>query len=368
MRQRQSSEEAIICIAAGKSQMPVITEAKRMGYIVIAVDINPDAPGFAYSDLKIVQSTYDPKAIIHDLDILYSNAEEKYSIIAVVNRSSGPPVVTTAEICKHLNIPNMYAQAAKTIVNKGLLRKACKKHKIPIPEFETYSIDQEHIEPQLNLPFVVKPSLSLVGKSGVGVVREKKTLSRAIEYSKDKTENQEIIIEKYLNGRDIGLTGFIIEGKVSPICLIEEINHELIDGKIIPKGMKTLSFVENKSWYDQSLEISQQLVNIFEIERSAWNISFRSDSDNNLNLIEVHLDLGGDLLIEQVFPRALPFNFLHLAIDLASGKKRYPNHFDIKPTAILYEEGTNLVNEKGFNVFSEKTQKLLDQKISDLSK
>ena len=150
--------------------------------------------------------------------------------------------------------------------------------------------------------------------------------------------------------------------------MLEEINHELIDGKIIGKGMKTLPLNKNKSWYYQSLEISQKLANIFEIERSPWNISFRSDSNNNLKLIEVHLDLGGDLLIEEVFPKALPFNFLHLAINLASGEKRYLKKFDIKPTAILYEEGTNLVNEKDFNIFSEKTQKLLDQKISDLRK
>ena len=38
MRKQQSSKEAVVCIAAGKSQLPVIIEAKKMGYMVIAVD------------------------------------------------------------------------------------------------------------------------------------------------------------------------------------------------------------------------------------------------------------------------------------------------------------------------------------------
>ena len=53
------------------------------------------------------------------------------------------------------------------------------------------------------------------------------------------------------------------------------------------------------------------------IERSAFMISFRSDSKNDLKLMEVHLDLGGDLMIEAFYPKALPFDFLKLAVELA---------------------------------------------------
>ena len=59
---------AVICLAAGKSQLPVIAKAKSLGYTIVAIDQNRDAHGFEYADYKIYQSTYDADAIIKELD------------------------------------------------------------------------------------------------------------------------------------------------------------------------------------------------------------------------------------------------------------------------------------------------------------
>jgi len=44
---------SIIILGAGIMQIPVIKTAKQMGLNVIAVDKNPDAPGFKYADVKL---------------------------------------------------------------------------------------------------------------------------------------------------------------------------------------------------------------------------------------------------------------------------------------------------------------------------
>ena len=51
--------KALICIGAGKSQQPVISTAKELGYAIIAIDQNPSAPGFKIADEKLVLSTFD---------------------------------------------------------------------------------------------------------------------------------------------------------------------------------------------------------------------------------------------------------------------------------------------------------------------
>ena len=40
-------KDAIVSVAAGTSQLALIRAAKRLGYAVIAVDRDPNAPGFA---------------------------------------------------------------------------------------------------------------------------------------------------------------------------------------------------------------------------------------------------------------------------------------------------------------------------------
>ena len=99
MNTTKPKRPAVICLAAGKSQLPVITKAKFLGYTVVAIDQNKDAPGFEHADYKIYQSTYDADQIIKELDKLAN----KFKWVGVINRSSGPPVISAAKICKHFS-------------------------------------------------------------------------------------------------------------------------------------------------------------------------------------------------------------------------------------------------------------------------
>ena len=49
------SLNAVICIAAGKSQVPVILKAKTLGYTIIAIDQNKKAPGFDFADFSFIE-------------------------------------------------------------------------------------------------------------------------------------------------------------------------------------------------------------------------------------------------------------------------------------------------------------------------
>jgi hypothetical protein len=113
----------------------------------------------------------------------------------------------------------------------------------------------------------------------------------------------------------------------------------------------------------QAIEISKQLVSIFKIKRSSLLVSFRGDSQNKLRLVEVHLDLGGDLLIEEVFPRSLPFDFIELALFMSVGINKVPNNFLIKPTAIFYKKGSGLITDREFKVLSASSNKMLEKQI-----
>ena len=289
-------KDAVICLAAGKSQEPVIAKAKTLGYVVVAIDRDKESPGFQYADIKIYQSTYNSDAIIKELELL----KDEYRWIGVLNRSSGPPVITAAKICEYFNIPGVPIESAKNLVNKDKLRESCLKYGIPSPTYKIYSTNEREIVFCNKFPIVVKPALSLIGKSGISVARSENELKSSINYAINNTINKKIIVEEFLKGPDLTFVSFVRDGKLCPICLLDEINIEQEDGSIIGKGYKTHSRSEN-DWMSQANKISQQIMSIFKIERSAFMVSFRVDSKNNLKLIEVHLDLGGDLLIKEFF-------------------------------------------------------------------
>ncbi len=354
-------QDAIICLAAGKSQMSLLAKAKSLGYFVVAIDKNPTALGLKYVDVAICKSTYDAKEIIKELDLL----KNKYRWIGVLNRSSGPPVSVAAELSEYFNIPGVPVESANTLVNKDQFRKACTKYDLPTPKYQIFSITDTKSITEVNYPVVIKPALSLIGKSGISVVSSKNQLESAIVYAIENTINDKIIIEEYLPGPDLSLVGFIRDKKLCPICLLDELNVELDDGKVASRGYKIHSPSNNIELELMAHTISQRIADVFEISRSAFLASFRMASDGELRLIEIHLDLGGDLLMEEVFPKALSYDFEELAVKMCVGDAPCPENGPITPTAIFYERGDALLNERGFQVITADSHEMLNKKIMD---
>lgn len=354
-------QDAIICLAAGKSQVSLLAKAKSLGYVIVAVDKNAEAQGFKYADDHVCESTHDAQAIIAKLD-LFGN---KYKWIGVLTRSSGPPVITAAELSDHFNIPGVPVETANALVNKDQLRVISAKYHLPTPKFKIFLATERPSVQLIDFPVVVKPALSMVGKSGVTVVSSKNRLTSAIESAKEKTINGKIIIEEYLPGPDLTLVSFSIDGKVCPICLLDELNVE-IDGKVISRGYKVHTASDTKNLELMATAIAQKLADFLNINRSPFIASFRIASDGALRLIEIHLDLGGDLLIEEVFPRALSYDFEELAVKMCVGEAVCPNDSVIRPTAILYERGEKLISERGFQVITADSHQMLDKKIIEV--
>lgn len=358
MKVTKPNKFAVICLAAGKSQLPVIAKAKSLGYTIVAIDQNKDAVGFEHADYKIYLSTYDANKIIKELD-KFSN---KFEWIGVINRSSGPPVITAAKICKHFNLPGVPVKSAESLVNKDQMRTTCSKKNIPIPNYKIYEVgdcNSIHVD---SLPVVAKPALSLIGKSGVSIIRAKDKIDSSIQYASENTINNKILLEEFLQGPDLSLVSFVNDGQLFPICLLEEINIEEKDGTLSAKGYKTYG-PDINNWTQQAHDIAQKIILEFNIECSAFMISFRSDSKKNLRLIEVHLDIGGDLMIEAFYPKAFTFDFLKLAVEMAVGRPENQIDLKIKPTAIYYNEGNGLLSDRGYKVFTANTMQILEERI-----
>lgn len=352
-----SKRDAVICLAAGKSQLPIIIKAKKLGYLIIAIDKNRLAPGFKYADYKIYHSTYDSDKVINKIKKL------NVKVIGILNKSSGPPVITTAKIAKNFKIPGVKVSVAKTFINKDKMRNAFAKQGLPIPKYFIYKKHKYKTSNKHTLPFIVKPSLSLVGKKGVSVVKSKDKIFDAIKYAENNTINNKILIEEYIEGKDFSLISFVNNFKLFPICLLEELNIESKNGKIIPMGYRTIkpqyNFLKPKIF-----DIAKKIIYNFEIKRSPLMISFRKNLKNELKIIEIHLDIGGDYLIEKFFPKALSYNFETIAIKMALGEQKLQTNISVKPTAIFYKDRE--VSDKSCKVLSARTDNNLEKKISKL--
>jgi biotin carboxylase len=362
MQAKGQKDSAFICMGAGNSQVPVIRKASQLGYKVIAIDRDSRALGFKNAHESVVASTHDFEDLFPKLEKLL----DQYEILGILNRSSGPPVVSAAYLSKMLKLPGLTPEVAQTLVNKSELRKACKQYGIPIPAFAVAGETTDKLPSGFNWPVVVKPSLSLVGKSGISLVSDASGLKGAIKYARQFSLQDDLLIEEYLLGEDISLVSFVENGKLFPICILDE--HNGIDsmGNIFGRGFSGPSKHTDTEIEFQIYKLSQKIIDIFQIRRAPFMVSFRLDSYSQPHLIEVHLDLGGDLLIENFFPRALEFDFLGLSVAMAMGIPVENINLEVSPTAILYEPGDALVNERNFKIIQSDNQLGLTEKIQEV--
>ena len=356
-------KNTLISLGAGLSQVELIRTAHDLDFEVIAIDINEDAPGFKYADKRIVKSTHSPKEIINELNKIISENED-ICLLGILNRSSGPPVISAAEISEHFDLPGVSVDVARNVVNKDRLRTVGHKLGIPFPAFKIIDTNNTNFETKgIHFPVVVKPALSMVGKSGVCVSRSESNLLPSILNASKFTINKKIIIENFIKGKDHSFIGFVNNGELYKICILDEFNKEDFDGNIYGRGFKTHTPSKNFNSEKEIEKLSKKIVDTLQIKRSPFMASFRSDENNNLYLIEIHLDIGGDLLIEKLYPSALNFDFKKVAVMMAAGKITLPKRIEVKPTAVIFDIGSELVTEKKSIVLNAISQTELDRVI-----
>ena len=287
--------KAIVSIGAGIEQVDLIKTVKRMGFSVICVDKDKNAPGFKYSDHKLTLSTFDHAPILRELKKLQK--QKKLVIVAVLTKSSGPPVIVTSKISSHFNVPGPSLSASEISTDKAKLITFCKKNNLPIPPSVVISkLPQKNI---FTFPVIVKPALSQGGKKDVYLVSNKSELIKSFRSAKKNSYTGKVIIQKYIYGYDFVVFGYIHCSKVYNELVLQEINT-VNDKKLVGLGYKVL---RQKNEFENHLEgLYRKFIDSLKIKDGMLWLSVRLSQDNVPYIIESHLDFGGDSLINGLLP------------------------------------------------------------------
>lgn len=335
-------KSAVVCLAAGRWQVPVIRKAQELGYAVIAVDRNASAPGFGYSDERIDLSTWEAGPIIKRLAKLL----DRYNLLGVLNRSSGLPVITAAEITAWCGLPGVPPASARQIVDKSSLFAACKPAGINAPNFTSVDIQTNLDSIEVTIPCVIKPSFSLVGKSGVTVISDRALLDTAVRKALNASSNGRANIEAYVPGFDVSLLALVKGRRLAPLVLLDELNRNNPDGSISGAGFAVPSRFVGQEEEQEIISLGAAIVDHFGLETTLFAMSCRCGEGAHPSLIEIHLDMGGDLVLDQLLPASTNFDFLAHYIRGLTGEGLAERTISFKPTALIFGHGNGLVSER----------------------
>jgi biotin carboxylase len=198
----------LLILGAGQNQIALYEIAKRHGIETVAMDGNPEAPGFSYADASETGDLQDPTVIAdaatrHKVDGIYPAAEW------------GVEAGFTA--AHRLGLPGLTPEAALCARHKLAMREALEAAGIPNPAFRgVNSLDEaEQAANENGLPVIVKP---VDGNASRGVRRldyiDDMSLAHAI--AEKESSSGMVLIEGFCEGEEFNIDGLMYEGTFIP--------------------------------------------------------------------------------------------------------------------------------------------------------
>ncbi len=325
--QKTEQKKWIISLGGGDAQLPLIKVAKAMGYQICIIDRDTQCKAAKIANHFIQESTHNTELVMLALQSF------DHKISAIFARTSGQALYTFAELSKKYSIYGINKKLVALCTVKSILREFAKQHSIPTPFGNTNKQDEKH-----TFPLVVRPNFPVIGKQAVTVCSNKQELSIAVDHAVSRSANKTADIAQFIEGKDITLLAHLKSGVVTPLAFWDEIN-QFNSGKLTAIGLATPTSSTAKLQH-QLIKYATLFAKQFLSLNYILAFSFRVDEEQKPWLIEVHVDLTGDLILDKLLPTASGLNTIELITRGLLGEEYSElTGQSITPTGILFNEG-----------------------------
>lgn len=288
-------KKRILFVGAGQQQLHAIKHAKSKGYQCFTLDGDDQAAGFECSDGYAIGDIRDPNFVIQ--------SALEFNVDGIVVISTDIPVVAAAKACQELGFASVSPHSAEVSVNKFLQRHLMRDAGLLTPNFKKFH-DQLSFEAsisEIGFPCVVKP-VDGSGSRGVTLVQGKNDLNAAMHSALANSKIGQGLIEKFVEGPEIAVDGFVINGQLRIIA---------ISDKLRSKGSY---LVDTEVLFPSILEASDKL-NVQKIAQKAVSVC---GLDNCPVHIEIIKSING-LVIVELAARGAGFNIFSHILPFVSG-------------------------------------------------
>ena len=201
-------DKAIVMIGGGKLQMPALRWAREAGLKVLLIDKNITSNNNFNAD-EFFNASGDNS---NQLENFISRVKEKYNILGCYCGSDFG-LISVAKLNKKLGIEGPDIQSVHDCLNKEEAKKKMKQAGLPVVEGITLEEIPSNLSNEFSFPLIVKP-LDSSGSRGVSVAMDDKQLK--IAFSNAKKFNTKVLVENYLEGNHIDISGIILNKKFFP--------------------------------------------------------------------------------------------------------------------------------------------------------
>lgn len=277
-------KQVAIILGGTFPHIELINKLKNRGYYTILIDFLVNPPAKNYADEHIIESTLDKELVLQ----ITKNRNANLIISSCVDQAN----VTACYVAEKLNLPLPYSyETANLISNKVSMKRRMVEGGIPTSNY--VEIDKLSKLGNINLtfPLIVKPSDSNSSK-GVRKAINTIELNEFAEHAFSTSRNNKIIVEEFIEGKEIGVDCYIKDGDAKIIMTRERIkindiniSTQQIIGSFWPAKL-------TKNILKEIKEIANKIANVFDLDNTPLMIQ-AIIKDDCINVIEFAPRIGG---------------------------------------------------------------------------
>jgi biotin carboxylase len=322
--------KTLLIVSGGIEAADAARRAKEMGLFVVVSDRDPDAPGFAYADSRLIADVYGPDET--------ASAAERYSrkvrrIDGVICVAADAPL-TVATVLQRLGLPGLSLESARLASDKLAMKECFARAGVPVPWFSAVETRQALARMAIarGRDLVIKPVDSR-GSRGVQRVADVKDLDAAFALAQSHSPTGRVMAEQYLAGPQVSTESVVVDGDCFTPGFSDR-NYEFLE-RYAP------FFVENGGDLPSRLPTDVQDKIKAVVARAAAALGIVNGTvkgdivvhDGEPYVLELAARLSGGFFCSQEIPLSTGVDFLGAAIRVALGE--IVRAEDLKPRQAL---------------------------------
>ena len=290
--------------------------AKEMGLHVVVSDLNPDAPGFALADDRVMASPGDVEGTMVAALRYHRSVRSIDGILSVV----ADVPVTVASVALELHLPGIPLQAAQLGMNKFDMKLRLHSDKVSIPWFSEVEglAHLARLVAEQEKALVIKP-IDSRGSRGVLRLGRKVDLEWAYRIARAQSPSGRVMVEHYLDGPQISTQALVVNGVAHTVGLSDR-NYEHLETyapHFIENGGRLPSYLPEKNLF-AIRELMQRAADSLKIENGVLKGDLVVHQDRPC-LIELATRLSGGFFATHQIPLCNGIRPVEIAILLALG-------------------------------------------------
>lgn len=343
---RIKQNQYIISLGGGENQIPLIRAIQRSGYKVYTIDWNENCTGFLYSSAYLVESVYNYEQIYLETKKAIPDSEIK----AIGCRSFHHAVITQSYLQTKYKKSGISFREIHKFYDKNKLKQILLKNQLTLPKMYNSG--------NVQFPCIFKAKDGDSKKDIFILSNQEELDSKLLETSNP----EKYLLEEYIKGDEITILGLVLKKRFHLISMTDKITTQyppfLEIAHIAPSKYDLISKKVQKT--------CQAIVDALKMENCPFVCEFKIDSNQNLYLIEVKPEIGGEYLADYLVPIHYGYNYFDNYVNLLLGKtiQKVPIPIPNQTTCIVF-----LVPPKGNSIYlSSKEIELDNSEIQFLEK